>query len=93
MADFEDLRRERLKRAGRARNESAREPGRKASDVANERAGAAIGKRTLTESYGVGDFAAQDGAGIGKRTLAESCVRAVIDPLAWVRRQSIEEAM
>ncbi len=26
-------------------------------------------------------------------TLAESCVRAVIDQLAWVRRQSIEEAM
>lgn len=26
-------------------------------------------------------------------TLADSCVRAVIDQLAWVRRQSIDEAM
>ncbi len=72
MADHEDSRRERLKRAAGQGHDSALEADRKAATAAEARARATIGKRTLTDSYGAGVAPAHGSVGVGKSTLAES---------------------
>ena len=72
MADHDDSRRERLKRAAGQGHDSAREADRTAATAAEERARATIGKRTLAESWGTTHAPTGLPAGVGKTTLAES---------------------